>query len=51
MDDLTVQFVKLMAQLNADITNYVVLGAITPEQYKEFTGKDYVQPATQQPQA
>lgn len=50
MDDLMIQFVKLMAQLNADITNYVVLGAITPEQYKEFTGKDYVQPVTQ-PQA
>ena len=50
MDDLMIQFVKLMAQLNADITNYVVLGAITPEQYKEFTGKDYVQPSSQ-PQA
>lgn len=46
-----VEFVKLMAKLNADITNYVVFGTITPEQYKEFTGKDYVQPATQQPQA
>ena len=50
MDELMIQFVKLMAQLNADITNYVVLGAITPEQYKEFTGKVYVQPVTQ-PQA
>lgn len=45
-----VGFIKLMAKLNADITNYVVFGTITPEQYKEFTGKEYVQPATQ-PQA
>lgn len=45
-----VEFVKLMAQLGADITNYVVLGAITAEQYKEFTGKDYVAPVAQ-PQA
>lgn len=36
-----VDFVKLMAQLGADIRNYVVFGTITPEQYKEFTGKDY----------
>lgn len=42
-----VEFVRLMAKLNADITNYVAFGTITPEQYKEFTGKDYVQPVTQ----
>lgn len=46
-----VEFVKLMAKLNANITNYVVFGTITPEQYKEFTGKDYVKPEAQQPQA
>lgn len=37
-----VEFVKLMAQLNADIRPYVVLGTITKDQYKKFTGKDYV---------
>ena len=40
-----VEFVKLMAELNQDIKPYVVYGAITPAQYKEFTGEDYV-PAT-----
>ena len=39
-----VDFVKLVAQLGADITNYVVYGTITEAQYKEFTGKDYVAP-------
>lgn len=39
-----VDFVKIMAQLGADITNYVVYGTITKDQYKEFTGKDYVTP-------
>lgn len=48
-----VEFVKLMAQLGAPIENYVVFGTITAEQYKEFTGKDYVVPQqaqTQEPQ-
>lgn len=43
-----VEFVKLMAQLGAPIENYVVYGTITAEQYKEFTGKDYVAPQPQQ---
>lgn len=37
-----VEFVKLMAELNQDIKPYVVYGTITPVQYKEFTGTDYV---------
>lgn len=37
-----VEFVKLMAELNQDIKPYVVFGTITAEQYKEFTGQDYV---------
>lgn len=41
-----VEFVKIMAELNQDIKPYVTFGTITAEQYKEFTGKDYV-PATQ----
>lgn len=40
-----VEFVKLMAELNQDIKPYVVIGTITAEQYKQFTGQDYV-PAT-----
>lgn len=36
-----VEFVKLMAELNQDIKPYVVIGTITAEQYKQFTGKDY----------
>lgn len=43
-----VEFVKLMAQLGAPIENYVVYGTITAEQYKEFTGKDYVMSQPQQ---
>ena len=39
-------FCKLMVQLNCPIEGYVSLGAITAEQYKELTGKDYVAPAT-----
>ena len=39
-----VDFVKLMAQLGADITNYVVYGTITKDQYEELTGKDDVAP-------
>ena len=41
-----VEFVKLMAELNQDIKPYMVFGTITAEQYKEFTGKDYVPVAT-----
>ena len=41
-----VEFVKLMAELNQDIKPYVVIGTITSEQYKEFTGKDYTPAAT-----
>ena len=41
-----VEFVKLMAELNQDIKPYVTFGTITAEQYKEFTGEDYV-PAAQ----
>ena len=37
-----VEFVKIMAELGTDIAPYVKFGTITPEQYKEFTGKDYV---------
>ncbi|WP_191363494.1 XkdX family protein [Limosilactobacillus oris] len=36
-----VEFVKLMAELNQDIKPYVVIGTITAEQYKQFTGQDY----------
>jgi uroporphyrinogen-III synthase len=41
-----VEFVKLMAELNQDIKPYVVIGTITADQYKQFTGKDYVPAAT-----
>lgn len=34
-------FCKTLYQLNADITNYVTLKAITTEQYKQITGQDY----------
>lgn len=34
--------VKQMASWNCDIKPYVVFGTITAEQYKEYTGKDYV---------
>lgn len=37
-----VEFVKLMAELNQDIKPYVVFGTITADQYKQFTGQDYV---------
>lgn len=37
-----VEFVKLMAELNQDIKPYVVICTITAEQYKQFTGQDYV---------
>lgn len=36
-----VEFVKLMSELNQDIKPYVVIGTITADQYKQFTGKDY----------
>ena len=36
-----VEFVKLMAELNQDIKPYVVIGTITADQYKQFTGQDY----------
>lgn len=35
-------FCKTLYQLNADITNYVTLKAITAEQYEQITGQDYV---------
>ena len=41
-----VEFVKLMAELNQDIKPYVVIGTITAEQYKQFTGQDYAPAAT-----
>lgn len=34
-------FCKTLYQLNADITNYVTLKAITAEQYEQITGQDY----------
>lgn len=34
-------FVKQMASWNCDIKPYVVIGTITADQYKEFTGQDY----------
>lgn len=37
-------FVKIMFQLHCPIEGYVPLNAITPAQYKEITGKDYVAP-------
>ncbi|WP_323074716.1 XkdX family protein [Limosilactobacillus reuteri] len=43
------EFVKLMFALNNPIEGYVNL-VITPDQYKEITGKDYVVPVAQ-PQA
>ena len=43
------EFVKLMFALNNPIEGYVNL-VITPDQYKEITGKDYVAPVAQ-PQA
>ena len=39
-------FCKTLYELNADITNYVTLKAITADQYKEITGKDYVDAST-----
>ncbi len=42
-------FVKLMFAMHNPIEGYVNL-VITPEQYKQITGKDYVAP-TAQPQA
>ena len=39
------EFVKLMFAMNNPIEGYVNL-VITPEQYKQITGKDYVAPAT-----
>lgn len=39
------EFVKLMFELHNPIEGYVNL-VITPEQYKQITGKDYVAPAT-----
>lgn len=42
-------WVKTMFSFGNDVTGYVNL-VITPEQYKEVTGKDYVAP-TVQPQA
>ena len=44
--DLMTQFVQLMAKLNQDIKPYVVIGTITADQYKQFTGQDYVPAAT-----
>lgn len=38
-------WVKTMFGLGNDVTGYVNL-VITPEQYKEITGKDYVAPTT-----
>ena len=35
-------FCKLMFFLNCPIEGYVPLGAITADQYKQITGKDYV---------
>ena len=35
-------FCKLMFALNCPIEGYVVYGAITADQYKQITGKDYV---------
>lgn len=43
------KFIKTMFSLGNVVTGYVNV-VITPEQYKEITGKDYVQP-TAQPQA
>lgn len=36
------EFIKIMFALHCPIEGYVVYKAITPEQYKEITGKDYV---------
>ena len=37
-------FVKIMHDWGFDIKKYVVYQSITPEQYKEITGEDYVVP-------
>ena len=39
------EFVKTMFSLGNVVTGYVNV-VITPEQYKQITGKDYVAPAT-----
>lgn len=39
------EFVKTMFILGNVVTGYVNV-VITPEQYKQITGKDYVAPAT-----
>lgn len=40
-------FCQLMFQLGCPIEGYVPLDAITADQYKQITGKDYVAPTTQ----
>lgn len=45
-NELMINFIKLMVSINQDIKPYVVIGTITAEQYKQFTGKDYVPVAT-----
>ena len=39
-----ISFMTTMFSLGSDVTGYVGL-VITPEQYKQITGKDYVTPA------
>ena len=34
-------FVKMMYEAGCDITQYLSLGTITAEEYKEITGTDY----------
>lgn len=40
-NELMINFIKLMVSINQDIKPYVVIGTITADQYKQFTGKDY----------
>ncbi|MDN6636611.1 MAG: XkdX family protein [Lacticaseibacillus paracasei] len=35
-------FIKMMYQLGCPIEDYVSTGAITPDEYKQITGSDYV---------
>ena len=44
-----ISFITTMFSLGCDVTGYVGL-VITPEQYKQITGKDYVAPVAK-PQA
>lgn len=46
MEDLQLQLIEGIYHMGFSIENYVTLNAITPEQYKQITGKDYVAPAT-----